>query len=303
MTPRYLAILAIGASFITFLAIAEANLKSTTTDTSTRIKAANLKINKPLPIQKENFQNPPEISARSAVAVDSKTGTILFEKNPNLKHLPASTTKLMTALVSLENCKPEQVVIIDQVEGNGTQMGLQVGDQITVENLLYGLLINSGNDAALTLSKECSNPQSTFVESMNQKARRLNMVKTHFTNPTGFDDIYQFSTAKDLAKLANVAIASPLISKIVSTKSTVVTDITGNKSYYLENINELLGVVEGIEGIKTGQTSGSLENLITRTTRNGNSIVVSVLGSMHRFLESQQLIEWAFANHAWINSD
>ena len=127
------------------------------------------------------------------------------------------------------------------------------------------------------------------------------MKDTHFSNPTGFDDDLQYSTAEDLAKLANVAISNPIISKIVKVKSTVVTDFTGNKTYYLENINELLGIIDGLEGIKTGQTEGSLENLITKTTRNGNSVIVVVLGSEDRFTETQNLIEWAFDIYSWVN--
>lgn len=134
---------------------------------------------------------------------------------------------------------------------------------------------------------------------MNQKAQDLQMTNSHFINPAGFDDNLQYSTASDLAKLANVSISNPLISEIVTTKSTVVTDVSGTKNYYLDNINELLGVVDGIEGIKTGQTGGSLENLITRTTRNGNSVIVVVLGSDNRFAETRDLIEWAYLNYEW----
>lgn len=300
MISRYVAIFTISASFIVFLILATSNIKISSLDkTSTKVKAASTKVDDLNPVKKENPQNPPEISAKSAVIIDAKTVTSLYEKNPNLKHLPASTTKLMTALVALEKCNPEDVITVDYLEKEGTQMGLTEGDQVTTENLLYGLLISSGNDAAIVLANNCSDSIKSFVNSMNDKAQKLNMQNTHFTNPTGFDDNLQFSTALDLARLANVAISNPLISKIVAIKSTVVTNISGTKAYYLENINELLGKIDGVEGIKTGQTSGSQENLITKTTRSGNSIVVSVLGSQDRFGESQQLIEWAFASHTW----
>lgn len=251
------------------------------------------------PVQVVNFQFPAEISAKAAVVLDAKTHASLFEKNSSLKHLPASTTKLMTALVALEKCEPNNVVTVKSIEEGGTQMGIQIGDNITVENLLYGLLINSGNDAAAALAASCSDSESEFITAMNQKAASLEMTNTHFVNSTGFDDNYQFSTALDLAKLSSVAISNPLISKIVKTKSTVVTDVTGTKTYYLKNINELLETVDGLEGIKTGQTEGSRENLITKTTRKGNSVVVVVLGSDDRFTESQNLIEWAYQYYAW----
>jgi D-alanyl-D-alanine carboxypeptidase len=128
------------------------------------------------------------------------------------------------------------------------------------------------------------------------------MINTHFTNPAGFDDSTQYSTAADLAKLAKVITANPLIAKIVTTKSTVVTDVSGNKTYFLENVNKLLGIIEGIEGVKTGQTEGSLEILITKTTRNNNSIITAVLGSQDRFGESKELINWSFENFTWQNN-
>jgi len=255
----------------------------------------------PYPIPVADFSPAVELSATSAVVIDAKTGITLFEKEPNSRHLPASTTKLMSALVALERCTPETQVRVNTVISEGTQMGLAKGDLVTVESLLYGMLVASGNDAAYALSYSCSDSYESFIASMNQKARELFMANTRFTNPAGFDDPSHYSTARDLAKLAKVAVASPLISKIVSTKSTVVVDVTGTKTYYLENINELLGEVQGIGGIKTGQTEGSLEVLITKTTRFENTVIVVVLGSIDRFGESKKLIEWAFKNHQWVN--
>ena len=302
MIPRYLTASAIIIIFVAAFLLPKSSLKIPIFDIPVKqIKANNpLEVN-PLPVANFNYQNPQGITARSAIVIDSKTGVTLFEKNATLKHLPASTTKLMTALISLEKCSTDTIITIGEFEKEGTQMGLSTGDQITVENLLYGLLINSGNDAATALVTGCAQSPNNFTASMNQKAEDLKMKDTHFTNPTGFDDDPQYSTAEDLAKLANVAISNPLISKIVKVKSTVVTDFTGNKTYYLENINELLGIIDGLEGVKTGQTEGSLENLITKTTRNGNSVIVVVLGSEDRFTETQNLIEWAFNSYDWVN--
>lgn len=255
----------------------------------------------PYPVPVENFYQAPEISARSAVVIDAKTGIALYQKDPNIRHFPASTTKLMTALVALERCSPETSIRVGAVIKDGTQMGIAQGDVVTVENLLYGMLIASGNDAAYVLAYSCSDSFNHFIVSMNQKSKELKMESTHFTNPAGFDDPMQYSTANDLAKLAKVAVGNPLISKIVATKSTVLTDVSGTKTYYLENINELLGEVKGIEGVKTGQTEGSLEILVTKTTRDDNTIIAVVLGSQDRFGESKRLIEWAFANHRWVN--
>lgn len=267
--------------------------------TEPKITAVSQDLNYPRP--SNNYQEPPPTTARSVAVLDEKTGLSLYEKDADIKHLPASTTKLMTALVALESCTPQQPIVVSQVEKSGTQMGLEAGDTITVENLLYGLLMSSGNDAAYVLAQNCTNSYKDFVEKMNQKAKELGIQNTHFVNPAGFDDDLQYSTAVDLAKLARVATANPLIAKIVKTKSTVVTDVSGLRTYYLENVNKLLGIVEGVNGVKTGQTDGALEIVITKTNRGGNGIIVSVLGSKDRFGESQTLIEWAYSNHAWTN--
>jgi D-alanyl-D-alanine carboxypeptidase len=247
------------------------------------------------------YQEAPQTTARSVIVLDAKTGVSLYEKNPHLKHLPASTTKLMTALVALEKCSPQDVITVNRVEKEGSQMGLTVGDSLTVENLLYGLLLPSGNDAAYALAENCDTSLDSFIAKMNNKAKELEMNETHFVNPAGFDSDLQYSTATDLAKLARVATGNPLIAKIVKTKSTVVTDSTGLKTYFLENVDKLLGIVDGIEGVKSGETDGALEILLTKTTRNGNSIIVALLGSRDRFKETQNLIEWAFSNHVWSN--
>lgn len=255
----------------------------------------------PYPVPTENYKQVPELTAQAATVIDNKTGITLYEKNPDLKHLPASTTKLMTALIALENCLPQEIVKVGYVEKEGTKMGLEVGNDVTVENLLYGLLVPSGNDAAYALAYSCADSYRDFVFAMNKKAKELKMVNTHFANPAGFDDPLQYSTARDLTKLARAAVANPLISKIVKTKSVVVSDVSGTKIYYLENVNKLLGTVFGIEGVKTGQTEGSLENLVTKTTRDNNSVITVVLGSQNRFGENKELIEWAYLNHKWVS--
>lgn len=253
------------------------------------------------PIKAPNFVNPPQLTARAATVIDNKTGITLFELNPELRHLPASTTKLMTALVALQTCSPKSVIKVGFVQREGTMMGLEEGDSLTVENLIYGLLIPSGNDAAYVLAYSCSSSYDSFIQEMNTKAKDLGMLNTHFANPAGYDDELQYSTAADLTKLARAAVANPLISKIVATKSIVVNDVTGTRIYYLENVNKLLGDVPGLEGVKTGQTEGSLENLVTKTTRNDHTIITVVLGSLDRFGESKNLIEWAYQNFTWQN--
>lgn len=260
---------------------------------------ANVSFVNTAPVPNEAYQEAPSVSAKSAIVVDARTGSILMEKNANFRNLLASSTKLMTALVALERCSPENIITVGQVNTNGTQMGLASGDQVTVETLLYGMLMASGNDAAYVLAQSCADSYDAFIKLMNERASTLEMQNTHFDNPAGFDSDYNYSTASDLSKLAKDAVANPLISKIVATKSIVLTDISGIKTYYVENINKLLGEVDGVEGVKTGHTEKAGEILLSQATRGGNTIIVVVLQSQDRFGDSEKLIEWAFANYHW----
>lgn len=252
------------------------------------------------PTRLANGSQPPRIVAESAIILDAAGGQILYEKNSQSRHQPASIVKLVTALTVLENCPQDLSVTVNLVTDEPFLMGLSIGDRLTVENLLYGLLMASANDAAYALATACSQSPEQFVAQMNQQAQRLTMTNSHFVNPAGFDDQNQYTTAFDLAKLAKAAVANPLIAKIVATKNVVVTDNRGIKTYYLKNTNELLGKVNGLQGVKTGQTQIALGNLVTATTRDGNTIIAVVLGSEDRFGDSQKLIEWAFENYQWI---
>lgn len=255
----------------------------------------------PIPQINDEIYKKPSIDAKSAVVLDSKTGKVLFEKNQTTRHLPASTVKLLTSLVALENCSPNESVKVTYVEEEPFQMGLVTGDILTVESLIYGLLMASANDAAYVLATSCSPSIDEFVQAMNEKARLLGMKNSHFTNPAGFDDEANYTTAYDLARLGKAAVANPLLAKVVATKSTVVSDVGGIKAYYLDNINKLLGEVNGVEGIKTGETPLALGNLITKTTRENNTILTVVLGTTDRFQDSRELIEWVFSSYHWEN--
>ena len=250
----------------------------------------------------DNFQPAPDVTAKSAIVLDATSGIPLFAKEALARHLPASLAKLLTALVALETCPLDQLVSVTSPNPEPSSMGLASGDVVTVESLLYGLLIASGNDAAFALADACAPSQNQFVLAMNQKARKLGMWDSHFANPAGFDDITQYTTVRDLAKLAKAAVSDQTIAKIVATKSTVVNDVTGIKTYYLANLNKLIGVVYGTDGIKTGQTDGAQENLVTKTARDGKTIITVVLGSEDRFSDSKKLIEWAFVNFSWLKS-
>ena len=247
----------------------------------------------------------PFLTAKSAVVMDVDSGVLMYEKNPALRLLPASTIKIMTAVVALESYNPDKVLVVPPVSYKGQDMELVEGEQITVKNLLYGLLISSANDAASTLAQNYPGGEKEFIQAMNKKAEELNLENTFFTNPTGMDDeeiftvSLSFTSTLDLARLTGYALKNPIFAQIVATPRIVVTDISGEISHELFNINELLVQLEGVKGVKTGWTEEAGECLVTYTEREGKGIIIVVLGSEDRFGESKTLIEWAFANHQW----
>ena len=178
-------------------------------------------------------------------------------------------------------------------------MGLFQGEQITVENLLYGLLVFSANDAAEALALNYPGGYGAFIEAMNAKAKDLSMLNSYFLNPAGLDGSTQITTAEDLIRVSEVAMKNPEFAKIVGTKGVGFADTTGNIKYNLKNINELLGVVPGVLGVKTGWTENARENLVTYVERDGHKIMIAVLGSQDRFGETKELINWIFANYQW----
>lgn len=179
---------------------------------------------------------------------------------------------------------------------------MSVNDKITVENLLYGLMLVSGNDAAVALSEFIGNSVEGFANMMNQKAANLGLISTHFVTPHGLDQDEHYTTAHELAKIADYALQNETFAKIVKTSNYTVT-IDGN-SKSLHNTNELLGYLDGVYGVKTGFTNGAGRCLVTSTTRNGHRIICVVLGAdtkKIRTTDSVKLIEYAFANYEYIN--
>lgn len=258
----------------------------------------------------------PYISAYSAVVQDANSKTMLLTKNPNTALLPASTTKIMTGLVALDYYKDLSAVITITNEDRaiGHEMGLQEGEQITIESLLYGLLVESGNDAAFALANNYCAPRSSqsevgscgydvFVSAMNSKASKLKLDNTVFKNPSGVEQYGHLTTARDLAVLASYAVKNPTFNKIMQTRKITITDTTGEIIHELESTNELLGKVKGVKGMKTGWTQNAGECLVTYSERGGQSLITVVLNSQDRFGESERLIEWAYDHHTWLKPE
>ncbi len=251
-----------------------------------------------LPTLKENARYP-ILSAQSVMAVDMVSGVTLYEKDPNKALLPASTTKIVTALVALDTYEPKQVLKVGRVTVEGQKMGLVQGEDMEFIDLLNGLLIYSSNDAAEVLASNHPGGRDFFIALMNKKVKDLGLSNTHFSNPTGLDNGAQYSTTRDLVVVSKYAMQNPIFAEIVATKEKVVKSADGKISHKLTNINKLLGTVPGVLGVKTGWTENARENLVTYINRDGRKVMIVVLASSDRFGETKELIEWIFENYSW----
>lgn len=252
----------------------------------------------PLPVisKSESF---PIVSAQAALAIDMDSQVTLYEKNPDSPYLPASTTKIITALVAMEYYPLDLILKVQDVKIEGQKMGLIKGEEITVENLLYGLLVYSANDAAEVLAQNFPGGRDLFIAAMNIKAKELSLNHSRFYNPTGLDGNGHVSTARDLIRVSEIAMKDPMFAKIVGTKQTVVKSTNGKIAHSLRNINELLGTVDGVLGVKTGWTENARENLVTYLEKDGRRIMIAILGSQDRFGETKELIDWIFVSYTW----
>ena len=242
----------------------------------------------------------PFLTAKSVVVIDVPSKVVILSKESDFRLAPASTTKMMTALVSLEIYQLDDILIVPRMPKEiGRQMDLLPGEQITVENLLYGVLVQSANDAALTLAANYDGNEKEFINLMNQKAVELSLKNTHFVNVTGFDNLNHYSTSYDLAHLTSAVLQNPVLSQMVNTRKKVVTDISEIDQHQLETTNELMGEVLGLQGVKTGWTELAGECLVSYIKRDGQEIIIVLLGSEDRFSETKNLINWVFNNHQW----
>lgn len=241
----------------------------------------------------------PDVNSRACVVIDRKTNSVLFGKNENSKKKMASTTKIMTATIIIEKCNLSDTIEISKKAAGtgGSRLGLKTGDKITVLDLLYGLMLRSGNDAAVALAEYAGGDINGFAELMNAKALDLGLTNTHFETPHGLDSNEHYTTAYELAVISNYALNNPTFAKIVGTKNYTIT-INGSPKD-LSNTNELLGNMEGVYGVKTGFTNGANRCLVTACKRNDIDIICVVLGAdtkKFRTIDSIKLINYVFNN-------
>lgn len=246
----------------------------------------------------------PKLNSRMAVAYDRNSGTVIWGKNENKKTAMASTTKIMTAIIAIENSDLSEMITVSQKAAGtgGSRLGLKKEDKITMRDLLYGLMLVSGNDAAVAIAENVGGSVEGFAELMNAKAKELNLSNTHFVTPHGLDNPEHYTTAIELAKIADYALKNETFSKIVSTKNYTITKNGYPKN--LTNTNELLGYLNGVTGVKTGFTNNAGRCLVTSINRNGFEIITVVLGAdtkKNRTADSINLIEYVYANYEPVN--
>ncbi len=230
------------------------------------------------------------ISARKAILLDAVTGQVLYEKQADEKSLIASTTKIMTALIVCEQCNVlDRVQIPKEAVGiEGSSIYLQEGEVLTVQDLLYGMMLHSGNDAATALAIYCGGTVEGFAALMNDKARMLKMTGSHFVNPHGLDAPDHYSTARDLAILAQYAMENPIFAQTVSTKTVRI----GSRS--LTNHNKLLWRVDGAEGVKTGYTRAAGRILVSSAQRQGRRLIAVTIEAGNDWADHGALYEQGF---------
>ena len=233
-------------------------------------------------------------SADSAILLDGLSGRTLYEKQADRQSLIASTTKIMTALVVCEQVNVLDRVRIPQeaVGIEGSSMYLKAGEVLTVQDLLYGLMLHSGNDAAVALAIYCGGTVEGFAELMNDKAHRLGLNNTHFVNPNGLDAPGHYSTARDMAVLSAYAMENPIFAKTVSTKTVKIGE------RFLRNHNKLLWLLEGTDGVKTGFTKAAGRILVSSCTRQGRRLIAVTMNDRNDWQDHQTLIKNGFDNYA-----
>ena len=251
-----------------------------------------------------NVSELPKTNSRRYIVYDRISKSMIIGKNEDVKSAMASTTKIMTTIVILEKADLNEKVTVSAKAGGtgGSRLGLKRGDKTSVRDLLYGLMLRSGNDAAVALAEHVGGSVKGFAELMNEKAIELGLTNTHFVTPHGLDDANHYTTALELAKLTDYAMDNETFAKIVGTKSTTI--YINNQSRQINNTNELLGVLNGVVGVKTGFTNNAGRCLVTETKRNNMDIITIVLGAdtkKDRTKDSVNLIEYTFSKYKIYN--
>lgn len=241
---------------------------------------------------------PPEISAQAAIMIEANSGEVLFEKNPDQKAYPASITKIMTALLAIENgALDKKVKISENASGiEGSSIYLETGEKIPLRDLVYGLMLRSGNDAAIAIAEEIGGCTDNFVMMMNKRARELGAFDTHFANPNGLHNPDHYTTARDMALISMAAMENPEFEKVASAKSWV-SDRGEGKYNYFYNKNKVVYQYEGGTGIKIGYTRAAGRTLVASSRRNGMELICVVMNAPNWFQDTYKLMDYAYSQY------
>lgn len=243
-------------------------------------------------------QPPPGISAQTAIMIEANSGEVLYEKNADQKAFPASITKIMTALLAVENGTLDKKVDVSANASGveGSSIYLEAGEKISLRDLVYGLMLRSGNDAAIAISEEIGGSTNNFVLMMNKKARELGAFNTHFANPNGLHNPDHYTTAKDMALIAKAAMNNPEFKKVAATKSWV-TDRGEGKYNYFYNKNKVVYQYNGGTGIKIGYTKAAGRTLVASSERNGMELICVVMNAPDWFQDTYKLMDYAYSQY------
>lgn len=244
----------------------------------------------------------PKINAQGAVLMDAKTGQVIYEKNMHIRYAPASTTKIMTAILAIESGHLDDNVKVSMQAAStpGSSMHLYAGQILTLRELVTGLLLRSGNDAAVAIAEYLAGSVGNFAELMNQKADLIGAHNTHFVNPHGLTRPGHYSSAFDLAWIARYALTNPIFAEIVNTRETSIEwlDRSGRgQDRNLRNTNKLLWMLEEADGVKTGTTNAAGPCLVSSATRGNHKLIAVVLHDHNRWHNSMQLLKYGFDNY------
>lgn len=288
---RYFYVTLTGFSFVIFVFLAIVNLivKKEISNLDLILNPLNFEVQN-YPVINNNLV--PEISAKGAVVIDKNSQVILYQKNANLRFAPASTTKIMSALVALDYFEPDTILSIKTATVEGSVLGVLPDEKFRFSDLLYAMLLPSANDAALAIAQNYPGGFTEFVNEMNKKATELHLINTSYADPIGIEDNKDFTSPIDLARLTSIALNNKEFAKIVATKNGTIKSLNGNE-YFLYNLNKLLDV-SGVNGVKTGTTEGAGQVLVTskKIENTNQEIIIVVMQSQDRYSDTEALLNY-----------
>jgi D-alanyl-D-alanine carboxypeptidase (penicillin-binding protein 5/6) len=241
----------------------------------------------------------PAVDASAVIVMDEASGAVLWEQNADARLAPASLTKIATAVVALQKGDFAKVVEVDvdsRAMPGSTVMGLVPGDRFSLQDLLYGVMLPSGNDAALAVGRAVSGTDGGFVWEMNTLVAKLGLRDTHFANPHGLGNTNHYTSAYDLAALARYAMSVEGFAPLSTTRSWTAS---GSRDIRMSNLNTFLGSYPGADGMKVGYTRRAGHTLVASATRNGHRVYVVLLNAPQSKADAAKLLDWAFSSHVW----